>query len=537
MRPKHLSTLGFTISEIFVNLLSLSVPLFVINVYDKVLPYSAFGTLTILSVAVLTFVVIELFFKICRDYYISSSKSFLYNRLIENYPNQFLSSLNRTEHMRSLTAYNEKSDLIRNLSGNNFYHLKNLIELLFSLVFMGVIFLFSFYIGVLILTIFTFSILVNGAAVYADLKILEKTKPKRRERAKLLDYLHHALWIRLDERIQNNSIKRWSFTESENARLEEKSRLIFNISANISSTLLLVAIVITTIIGIHQINEGLLTIGSLIGINILTSRVLSPCRGLSQYFCRTFSKPLGVDKKELTPTKENLGRDAKKAAKEDFEVSISGYDLAEGSGGIPNRISCRRGMIYCLSEERGDLINSTISSIQLGTAHSGLLHVNGVGINTLGFRERQEFLSIVSPYSFLEAFIWSDYEKTIDFKDPVFSQCYKILNLENFCSNVGINKNDDFFITDVIPEFRRDIAFRFEFIVSLIDPRPIMFFDLSSLDISSRSYRLLFDCVKKLCPESVLLVHSNRPDVYSMSDVGIIFENRNIISLKEFKND
>jgi len=62
MRPKHLSTLGFTISEIFVNLLSLSVPLFVINVYDKVLPYSAFGTLTILSVAVLTFVVIELFF-------------------------------------------------------------------------------------------------------------------------------------------------------------------------------------------------------------------------------------------------------------------------------------------------------------------------------------------------------------------------------------------------------------------------------------------------------------------------------------------
>ncbi len=194
-------------------------------------------------------------------------------------------------------------------------------------------------------------------------------------------------------------------------------------------------------------------------------------------------------------------------------------------------------MIYCLSEERGDLINSTISSIQLGTAHGGLLHVNGVGINTLGFGERQEFLSIVSPYSFFKSFIWSDYEKTIDLKDPVFSQCYKILNLENFCSNVGIKKNEDFFITDVIPEFRRDIAFRFEFIVSLIDPRPIMFFDLSSLDISSRSYRLLFDCVKKLCPESVLLVHSNRPDVYSMSDVGIIFENRNIIALREFRND
>jgi len=42
MKLRKLSTLGFTISEIFVNLLSLSVPLFVINVYDKVLPYSAF---------------------------------------------------------------------------------------------------------------------------------------------------------------------------------------------------------------------------------------------------------------------------------------------------------------------------------------------------------------------------------------------------------------------------------------------------------------------------------------------------------------
>ncbi len=306
MRPKKLSILGFTISEIFVNILSLSVPLFVINVYDKVLPYSAFGTLTILSVAVLTFIAIELFFKICRDYYLSSSQSILSKSLIKNYPSQFRASLNRAENMRSLNAYNEKSDLIRNFTDHNFFHLKNLIEFLFSLVFMSVIFLFSFYIGVLILTIFTFSILVNGAAVYADLKILEKTKPKRRERSKLLDYLHHALWIRLDERIQNNSIKRWSFAESENVLLEEKSRLIFNISANISSTLLLVAIVVTTIIGIHQINEGLLTIGSLIGINILTSRVLSPCRGLSQYFCRTFLKPLGVDKKELTPTKENL---------------------------------------------------------------------------------------------------------------------------------------------------------------------------------------------------------------------------------------
>jgi hypothetical protein len=535
MKPKKLSTLGFTISEIFVNLLSLSVPLFVINVYDKVLPYSAFGTLTILSVAVLTFIAVELFFKICRDYYISSSQSNLSTSLVANYPAQFISALNRAENVRYLNAYNEKSDLIRNFSDNNFFHLKNLIEFLFSLIFMSVIFLFSFYIGVLILMIFIFSILVNGFAVYSDLKNLEKTSSKRRERSNLLDYLHHALWNGLDERIQINSVTRWSSAESENVLQEEKARLIANVTANISSTLLLVAIVVTTIIGIHQINDGLLTIGSLIGINILTARVLSPCRGLSQYFCRTFLKPLSKEKKSSIAPKQNFGRDAERGDKSDFEVSISGYDLPDVTGSIPNRISCRRGIIYCLSEERGDLINSTISSIQLGAAHNGLIHLNGIGINTLSFGNRQEILSIVSPYSLLDSFIWADYEQAIDFKNPIFSQCYKILNLEHFFSNVGIQKNESIFISDVIPEFRRDIAFRFELIVSLINPKPIMFFDLSSLDISSRSLGLLFDCIKKLCPDSTLLVRSNRPDVYSLSDVGIIFENRKIIGLKELE--
>ena len=533
MKPKKLSIIGFTISEIFVNLLSLSVPIFVINVYDKVLPYSAFGTLTLLSVAVLTFIAVELFFKICRDLYLSSSQSILSGKLILSYPNQFLSSLDSQEGMRSLGAYNEKLDLIRNFSENNFFHYKNLIELIFSFIFMGVIFFFSFSIGVLISTIFACSIFVNVFAVYSDLKILEKSKLKRRERSKLLDYLHHALWVGLDERIQNSSIKRWSFAESENVLQEEKSRIIANVTANISSTLLLVAIVVTTIIGVNQINEGLLTIGSLIGINILTSRVLSPCRGLSQYFCRTFLKPLNGNGKDSTLPKEIRGSDTEKVDKGDFDVSISGYDLPEAAASIPYRISCRRGMIYCLSEERGDLINATVSSIRLGTAHGGLLHINGVGINSLNFSDRQEFLSIVSPYSFLDSFISSDYEQVIDFKDPVLSQCYNILNLEKFFSSVGINKNDEIFISDLIPEFRRDTAFRFQLIVSLIAPRPIMFFDLSSLDISSRSYGLLFDSVKKLCPESVLLVHSNRPDVYSMSDVGIIFENRKIIGLKE----
>ena len=533
MKPTKLSTLGFTISEIFVNLLSLSVPIFVINVYDKVLPYSAFGTLTILSAAVLTFIAVELFFKICRDFYLTSARSLLSNRLILDYPNQFMSSLTSPEVMRSLNSYNEESDLIRNFSENNFFHLKNVIEFLFSVIFMSVIFIFSSSIGVLIFTIFVCSMLVNVLAVYTDLTILEKSKIKRRDRSKLLDYLHHALWVGLDERIQNNSIKRWSFAEAENVLQEEKSGIIANVATNISSTLLLVAIVVTTIIGIHQINAGLLTIGSLIGINILSSRVLSPCRGLAQYFCRTVLKPLDGIKKGSTVPKEHLDRVGKKEVKRDFDVTISGYELSQATGKIPNRISCERGMIYCLSEERGDLINTTISSIQLGAAHVGLLYINGVGINTLSFVDRQEFLSIVSPYTILDSFIPADYEKVIDFKDPVVSQCYNILNLEKFFTNNGIKEKDEIFISDVIPEFRRDIAFRFELIVSLMKPRPIMFFDVSSLDISSRSYGLLFDCFRQLCPQSVLLVHSNRPDVYSMSDAGIVFENRKIIGLKE----
>jgi hypothetical protein len=142
-------------------------------------------------------------------------------------------------------------------------------------------------------------------------------------------------------------------------------------------------------------------------------------------------------------------------------------------------------------------------------------------------------ISVVTPYSLLDSFVWEDFEYLIDLKNPLVSQCYNILNIGSFSSEIKDQKKEKLFVKDIIPEIRRDMIYRLSLLVSLIDPRPVMFFDLSALDISSRSYGLLFSCIKRLCPASVLLVRSNRPDVFKLVDVGIVFENRKLIGYQE----
>jgi hypothetical protein len=547
MKYNQLSIYGFILAQIFSSILSLGVPIFVINVYDKVLPASAFNTLAILSIAIGLVLAVELVFKIMRDQYLDLSRSDLLKNLIANYPLYFWDNLNRNEALNSLNNYNLNYKSINEFENNIFHRLKINLESIFCIIFIIIVFLFSIKIGIAILSIFLISLAINIFSTFEENKISHRTQKNRSKRSKYLDYIHFTLWNFTKSGVRKRSVESWSLAEKEKAADDQKNRLIANVSRNISSTLILMAVALTTILGAYEIDQGTMTIGALIGINILTARILSPCRGIASYWIRSIDHRSGDvggntngpliarnqhDQERLDVTKLLLD-DVAHFDQENIDISISGYDLPRDTKFSKTRIYCDRDQVYCLSEERGSLIDTSIAAIQLGVSSDCIFHINGISVSNLNFEDRKGLISVVTPYSLLDSFVWEDFEYLIDLKNPLVSQCYNILNIGSFSSEIKNQKKEKLFVKDIIPEIRRDMIYRLSLLVSLIDPRPVMFFDLSALDISSRSYGLLFSCIKRLCPASVLLVRSNRPDVFKLVDVGIVFENRKLIGYQE----
>ncbi|MFT6038400.1 MAG: ATP-binding cassette subfamily C protein LapB [Candidatus Azotimanducaceae bacterium] len=264
------------LAAFFINLFALSMPLFVMNVYDRVVPNHAVETLWVLAIGVAIMLIADMTLRSVRAYFLDLAGRRVDVKLsaqimekvmgikLEARPNSvgaFASNLRSFEMVR---------EFITSAS------ITTLIDLPFALIFIVVIGWIA--LPILIPAIIAIAVmLLYALATQARLRELSESiyAAGAMRNSTLIESLVGMETLKALG-AEGNMQRKWEKTTSYLARVGIQMRLLSSSSVNIAQWAQQMCSVAVIIIGVYLITAGELSMGGLIACNMLASRVLAP---------------------------------------------------------------------------------------------------------------------------------------------------------------------------------------------------------------------------------------------------------------------
>lgn len=260
------------LASVVINVVALMIPLFSMNVYDKVVPNSAFQTLWVLSSIILVGMCYDWVLKVARaqitdrvgkeiDEELSMK---LMERVLRSRAEQKPQSLG--SFSKSFSDFDGVRDFMMSATSTT------LVDLPFSLLFLAVVMAIG---GWIVLVPVTAMLVMVGISIYSQRKLREKVEKQFEVRARRSGTVYEALQMS-DLLKTSNAIpmmlKRWRSDIKDCSDVGyETSTLTTKITSSTQLVMQLVSIV-TVIVGVYLISDGLLTMGGLIASMMLASR-------------------------------------------------------------------------------------------------------------------------------------------------------------------------------------------------------------------------------------------------------------------------
>ncbi len=274
------------IASLLINLFALASPLFIMNVYDRVVPNHAFETLWVLAVGIFIVFLFDLTIKILRGYFIDIAGKradiILSSTIFEK-----ILGIRMAAKPSSVGAF-----------ANNFHEFESFREFLTSATLATVIdlpflLLFLFIIWVLGGSLVLVPIIAIPLALLAAIivqKPLKNTIQKlfgfsAAKGATLVETLSNLESIKIAN-AQGQVQKQWEDNIGQIAQLGMKSRFLSSCAINITTFCQQTASIGVVIYGVYKIADGDLTTGGLIACTILTGRTLAPITQVASLLTR-----------------------------------------------------------------------------------------------------------------------------------------------------------------------------------------------------------------------------------------------------------
>lgn len=318
-------------ASLLINLFALASPLFIMNVYDRVVPNHALETLWVLALGVTIVFTFDFLMKGLRGYFIDVAgkrsdiilSATIFEKVMgikmENRPKSVGAFANNLSEFESFRDFLTSATLT------------TLIDLPFLFIFLAVIYMIGGNLAVIPLIVLPLAI-IGGIAVQRPLKntINELFKYSAQKGATLIESLTN-----LDSIKQNGAEgqmqSRWEKNVGHIARLGLKSRFYSSIAVNLTAFLTQMASIAVVIFGVYKISEGDLTTGGLIACTILTGRALAPIAQVASLLTRYHQARTSLDTLtnmmslpvEREPGKKYLHRPTFKGAIEFKNVTFS----------------------------------------------------------------------------------------------------------------------------------------------------------------------------------------------------------------------
>ena len=273
-------------ASFLINLFALSSPLFIMNVYDRVVPNQAFETLWALSIGIGIVYLFDFVMKSLRSYFIDIAgkrsdiilSSTIFERIMgikmESRPSSVGAFANTLHEFESFREFLTSATLA------------TLIDLPFLFLFLAVIYMLGGDLVLIPLCVLPLSIL-GGLLAQKPLKktINDLYRYSAEKGSTLIESLSNLDSIK-SYGAEGQMQAKWEQNVGQMAGLSLKARFISSLAVNFTTFLQQMASVSIVILGVYKIADGDLTMGGLIACTILTSRALSPISQVASLLTR-----------------------------------------------------------------------------------------------------------------------------------------------------------------------------------------------------------------------------------------------------------
>ncbi|MDO9209090.1 MAG: type I secretion system permease/ATPase [Sulfuricurvum sp.] len=263
-------------ATLLVNLLVLATPLFTMNIYDRVIPNNAIETLWVFTIGVIIVYALDTFLKFTRTYMIEQAakksdiimSSIIFEKVI---------NMKMEAHSKSVGSFaNNIRDFesIRGFMTNA--TITALVDIPFAVIFLIVIgYLGGMLVFIPLVTIFI--ILGYALSIRKPLQasIERSHEASAKKSAILIESLQNIETVKsmsMSSKVQFD----WEESNGEIAEKSFKTKLLSTSIPTITGLMIQLSSVAVVVYGVYLIQEFELTMGGLIAVVILTSRVLAP---------------------------------------------------------------------------------------------------------------------------------------------------------------------------------------------------------------------------------------------------------------------
>ncbi len=264
------------LGAVFINLFGLASPIFIMLVYDRVIPYGATETGWALGIGAIVVFVFDFIMRTLRAYLLDLAGRRIDVIATRRIYDQVL-NIRLSERPRSSGAF---ANMLRDFdSVRDFFTsatITGLVDLPFTLFFMFIIYKLGGPIALVLLGLLAV-VFVVGLLIQVPLKALVRkaTRSSEIKHGMLVETIHGLETIKAIG-ADGAFRARYGALVGENAAYGQSSRLVSGLGINSATFVQQIASVIVVLLGMYLVADGTLSVGGLIACVILSGRALSP---------------------------------------------------------------------------------------------------------------------------------------------------------------------------------------------------------------------------------------------------------------------
>lgn len=274
------------LAAVLINLFALASPLFVMNVYDRVVPNAALETLWVLASGVLVVFAFDFLLKILRGYFVDSAGRVADMRLAQSIFAQVL-GIRMAARPRFAGAFANnlrEFETLRDVFASA--TVATLVDLPFVALFVATIWLVGGPVALVPLVAVPTAILL-GLLLQIPLDRLSRRtfEEGARKHAVLVETLSGLETVRAvggEGRMQ----RAWERFVGAAATSANRTRLISSLTVNLAGLSANLVTVGVVVVGVHEIAAGRMTVGALVACSILAGRAMAPLAQVAQLVAR-----------------------------------------------------------------------------------------------------------------------------------------------------------------------------------------------------------------------------------------------------------
>ena len=300
------------LATIVVNLLALAGPLFVLNVYDRVVPNNAFDTLWALAFGVLIAYLFDFALRNLRAYFADvagkNADVLIASRLMQQLTGMRLD--HRPDSVGTLANNLREFETLREFFSST--TLMALVDLPFILVFIAVIGYIGGWLALAPLIAVPLVVLVGMTMQRQFQKVVGDAYREGNQKNALLVEVINGLETIKTSMAEGQVQKRWEEVVGLNARSSGRVKALANFSMTLSQSAGQLVGLVIIVGGVYMIAAGSLTMGGLIACNILVGRAMAPLGAIAAMLTRLQHSRAALQSLEQLmelPNERPLGQD------------------------------------------------------------------------------------------------------------------------------------------------------------------------------------------------------------------------------------